>query len=70
MKNFLSFFGWVVIIVLTMYLSTIAFNFINADNSIESLLGLLILILIGGVWFTISIKGVKICYDYLKDYLE
>ena len=70
MRYLFKFVGWVGLIVLTMYITTVGFNLLNADNSIESLVGLIILILTGGFWFSLTIKGVKLCYENLKVYLE
>lgn len=61
---------WSLLVVATFLISAEACDLINADNTMESLIGLAIILLIGGFWFTQTVKGVQVCYEIIKAYLE
>ena len=71
MDYFWKIIGWTGLILLTFIATTFGCNLLNAATyPFESLLGLVILLLVGGFWLNMLAKGVKICYEYLKACLE
>ena len=71
MNYFWKIVGWSGLILLTFWGTTFGCNLLNAGTyPFESLVGLFILIPIGGFRLNMLIKGVKICYTFLKTCLE